>query len=201
MSCNYLGKNRFAVEVGISGAPKTSVGFFKRISGLGKQVVIEEKEIDGGNQRRKFIDGIKVLRPTFIRALAYTEGQDSDIGNFCRDWYYRVHDPQSKESSDCYYMDVDIFVLDRAGFVGRIIRLMTCWPMRYKYPDLDAQSSQIGYEELTLTVKKMEDTMITNGEKYDFVGTGEREIFTPVHASVKRIPIPTLLTAQNETLY
>jgi phage tail-like protein len=156
MACDVLTKNQFIVEIGNPGGLKYEVGYFKSISGLSKSILIEELTYNGGNSKRLLPKGIKLNNITLQRAVLYQEEEGRREGFYLRDWYYQVYDPHSKVGSTCgYFRDVDIYVLDREGNKRKKIALSLVWPKRYRFPDLDAMDSDIGYEEVELVPRKI----------------------------------------------
>ncbi len=166
-TCDYIEKYKFAVEThsyvetdGVierASGGDVAVGFWKSISGLEKDIDINEFRTNGMPSVMKYPGFTRPGLVTMERAVygQYPRANEETDQYYLRNWYYDVNDPSTGKGINAYYKDVYIYVLDRAGVPARLVTLEKAWPLKYTFPDLDAMDSEPGYEVIELRSKKI----------------------------------------------
>ena len=133
---NYVTANRFYVEI----ESQVSASF-SECSGLGIQLDTETFSEGGVNdQQRILIKQAKFDNVTLKRGLTY------DLMFW--DWLNQILDPSSSQTS--VRRNINILVFNQAGETMQCWTLIGAIPIAWKAPGLQADSTSVAVEELTL---------------------------------------------------
>ena len=125
----------------------TIKGYFTEISGLGSETeVVEHKVVDAkGSPIIKKIPGrLKYTDVTLKRGI-------TDYMDFWK-WRQLVVDGKVKDARK----NATIFMCDTEGNPVAEWKLVDAWPSKVQGPQVQAESSTAGMEELTITYESME---------------------------------------------
>lgn len=140
---NYVTENRFYVEMQAKSYISAS---FKECSGLGFDIQYDSF-YEGGvnNQQRISLGDVKFTDVTLKR------GMTNDMAFL--GWASRMVTelkPEGDKNISTYRRNVNILLFNQAGETVQTWTLIGAVPVSWKAPALDADSSNVGIEELTL---------------------------------------------------
>ena len=146
---HYVTANRFYVEI-----ESQVTASFSECSGLGVSLETETFSEGGVNdQQRVLIKQAKFDNITLKRGLTY------DLMFW--DWLNQILDPSSSQTSA--RRNINILVFDQSGQTMQCWTLIGAIPIAWKAPGLQADSTSVAVEELTLAYEGLKVTRDTGG--------------------------------------
>lgn len=124
-----------------------NVGSFSKVSGISEEIEVVEKR-DGSQPfiPRKLVGQFRGGAATLEKGLI------SDIDVFSK-WFNTV---KELTQGNNYRSSIIIGVAGNDGLLAREIVLSKAWPSSYKLGDLDAKSSGVAVESLTIVFESLE---------------------------------------------
>lgn len=136
-------KFRFDVICGFFGR---IIGSFSKISGIKEQIEVVDMRDGTDPQRTKKLVGTH-QGGTIVLEKGVTGNVSELVG-----WFNRV----KKNDRNGFRSDIAIGVADCANRLARVVKLQDAWPSAYELGDLDAKSSEVEVESLTLVFESLE---------------------------------------------
>ena len=130
----------FKFRVSVSGIP-SSVGF-QKVSGLSREMEVVEYLENMFDSTHKLPGRETVGEVTFERGMY---PNDSVLADAYKDVF---------SNANATRRDVTINVCDRFGTIRKTFQLSECWFSKYEVADLDATSSEVIIETLTMQFEK-----------------------------------------------